>query len=56
MDLPEVGSSNAQEQLDLLKEIVSDMSDTLGKSNFSETFFVSIKNLMSDRCNTQKNY
>ena len=54
MGLQEVGSGDAQAQLELLKEVVGDISDTLGKSNFSDNFFASIKNLMSDRCNTQK--
>ena len=52
--LPEVGSGDAQAQLDVLKEVVGDISDASSKSNFSDTFFASIKNLMSDRCYTQK--
>ena len=56
MGLQEVGSGDAQAQLELLKEVVGDISDTLGKSNFSDNFFASKKKLMSDRCNTQKNF
>ena len=54
--LREVGSGDAQAQLDLLKEVVGDISDASSKSNFSDTFFASIKNLMSDRCYTQKKF
>ena len=54
LGLREVGSGDAQAQLVLLKEVVGDISDALSKSNFSDTFFVSIKHLMSDRCYTQK--
>ena len=55
LGLREVGSGDAQAQLVLLKEVVGDISDALSKSNFSDTFFVSIKHLMCDRCYTQKN-
>ena len=50
-----VGSDDAQAQLVLLKEVVGDISDALSKSNFSDSFFVSIKHLMSDHCYTEKN-
>ena len=56
LGLREVGSGDAQAQLDLLKEVVGDISDASSKSNFSDTFFASIKNLMSDRCYTQKKF
>ena len=54
LGLQEVGSGDAQAQLDLLKEVVGDISDASSKSNFSDTFFASIKNLMSDWCYAQK--
>ena len=34
--LQEVGSGDAQAQLDLLKEVVGDISDASSKSNFSD--------------------
>ena len=55
LGLQDVGSGDAQAQLDLLKEVVGDISDASSKSNFSDTFFASIKNLMSDWCYAQKN-
>ena len=55
LGLREVGSGNAYAQLVLLKEVVGDISDALSKSNFSDSFFVSIKHLMSDHCYTEKN-
>ena len=55
LGLREVGSGDAQAQLVLLKEVVGDISDALSKSNFSDSFFVSIKHLMSDHCYTEKN-
>ena len=51
----EVGSGDAQAQLDLLKEVVGDVNE-FAKKDFSEKFFSSVKNLMSDRCNTQKKF
>ena len=50
--LQEVVSGNDEAQLDLLKEVVSDISDTLGKSRSSDNFFSSIKNLLLNCCNT----
>ena len=47
----EVGAGDAQSQIDLLKEITGDLSD-FGQKNF----FSSVKNVMSDRCNTQKKF
>ena len=54
LGLREVGSGDAQAQLDLLKEVAGNISDASSKSNFSDTFFASIKNLMSDCCYTHK--
>ena len=54
--LQEIGSGDAQAQLDLLEEVVDDISDASSKSNFSDTFFASIKNSMSDHCYTQKKF
>ena len=53
LGLHEVGSGDAQAQLDLLKEMVGDVNE-FAKKYFSENFFSSVKNLMSDRCNTRK--
>ena len=55
LGLHEVGSGDAQAQLDLLKEMVGDVNE-FAKKYFSENFFSSVKNLMSDRCNTQKKF
>ena len=41
--LSEVGSGDAQAQLDLLKEVVGDISDASSKSNFSDNFSAFIK-------------
>ena len=38
LGLREVGAGDAQSQLDLLKEIIGDLSD-FGKKNFSDNFF-----------------
>ena len=54
--LQEVGSGDAQPQLDLLEEVVGDISDASSKSNLSDTFFASVKNSMSDHCYTQKKF
>ena len=53
LGLHEVGSGDAQAQLDLLKEVVGDVNE-FAKKYFSENFFSSVKNLMSDQCNTRK--
>ena len=55
LGLQDVGSGDAQAQLDLLKEVVGDISNASIKSNFSDTFFASIKNLMSVAIHTKKN-
>ena len=55
LGLREVGSGDAQVQLDLLKEVVGNVNEFV-KKDFSENFFSSVKNLMSDRCNTQKKF
>ena len=51
----EVGAGDAQTQLDLLKEIMGDIS-SFKKEDIYGKFFLSVKNLMSDRCNTQKKF
>ena len=55
LGLREVDSGDAQAQLDLLKEEVGDVNE-FEKKDFSEKFFSSVKNLMSDRCSTQKKF
>ena len=52
--MQEVGLGDNQAQFGLLKEVVGDISNALGKSNFSDTFFAPLKNLISDHCYTQK--
>ena len=50
------GGGDTQTQLDTFKEILSEISESSGNTDssfISQTFF-SIKNLMSDRCATQK--
>ena len=53
--LREVGAADAQSQLDLFCEILEDVCSCLeNKDEVINKTFVNIKNLMSDRCNTQK--
>ena len=54
LGLRHVGSGDAQAQLDLLKEVVGDISNASIESNFSDTFFASMKNLMSNCCYKHK--
>ena len=58
--LREVGGADAQSQLDLFREILEDVGGSLskgnGNGNFTNLVFKSIKNLMSDRCATQKKF
>ena len=53
-----VGGGDAQTQLDMFKEILSEISESSGTTNssfISKTFFT-IKKLMSDCCATQKKF
>ena len=56
----EVGEADTQSQLDLFKEVLEDFGGSLskgnGNGNFTNLVFKSIKNLMSDRCATQKKF
>ena len=53
--LRSVGGGDAQTQLNTLKEVVKDLGESVGDDNhFVKKVFCSIKNLMSDRCATQK--
>ena len=52
--LREVGAADAQSQLELFCEILDDVcSSVLNKEEIINKTFINIKNLMSDRCNTQ---
>ena len=55
--LQEVGTANAQSQLDLFREILDDVCSCLeNKEEVINKTFININNLMSDRCNTQKKF
>ena len=57
LGLREVGAADAQSQLDVFCEVLEEVCKTTGddgNSKFNKVF-ASIKNLMSDRCATQKN-
>ena len=55
--LREVGAADAQSQLDLFLEILNDVCSSLeNKDEVINKTFINIKNLMSDRCNTQKKF
>ena len=58
--LREVGGADAQSQLDLFKEVLEDVGGSLsnrnGCGNFKNLLFKSIKNLISDRCATDKKF
>ena len=54
LGLCEVGSGDAETQLHILEEVVGDVNEFT--KSFSENFFLSVKNLMSDQCNTQKKF
>ena len=55
--LRSVGGGDAQTQLNTLKEVVKDLGESVGDDNhFVKKVFCSIKNLMSDRCATQKKF
>ena len=55
LGMREVGAGDAQTQLDLLKEIMGDIS-SFKKEDIYGKFFLSVKNLMSDHCNTEKKF
>ena len=50
----ESATSDAKTQLDVFLEVLSDIGQLNNNSNFVNQTIASIKNLMSDRCNTQK--
>ena len=54
--LRSTGSGDAETQLNVLKEIFEDISDFSSDKSFFSKTFSSIKNLMSDRCTTQKKF
>ena len=53
-----VGGGDAQTQLDTFMEILFEISESSGNtdSSFISKIFFSIKNLISDRCATQKKF
>ena len=58
LGLREVGAADAQSQLDVFCEVLEEVCKTTGddgNSKFNKVF-ASIKNLMSDRCATQKKF
>ena len=55
LGMREVGAGDAQTQLDLLKEIMGDIS-SFKKEDIYGKFFLSVKNLMSDHCNAEKKF
>ena len=55
LGMQEVGAGDAQTQLDLLKEIMGDVS-SFNKEDISDKLFSSVKNFMSDCCNKQKKF
>ena len=54
--LREVSGGDAETQLDLLKEVLTDIGSMHDDNSFVNKSFLSIKNLMSDRCATQKKF
>ena len=55
--LRSIGGGDAQTQLNTLKEVVNDLGESVGDDDhFIKKVFCSIKNLMSDRCATQKKF
>ncbi|XP_066920601.1 putative leucine-rich repeat-containing protein DDB_G0290503 [Clytia hemisphaerica] len=54
--LRETSSGDAEMQLKVLQNILDDLSKKSSDKSFSNKVFGSIKNLMSDRCSTQKKF
>ena len=53
----EVGAADAQTQMDLFREILGEVCDSLeNKDEIIRSTFINIKNLMSDRCAVQKKF
>ena len=56
LGLRPIAAQDAQSQLDVFKEVLDDIGNFSSDENFVARTFASIKNVMSDRCATQKKF
>ena len=56
LGLRPIAAQDAQSQLDVFKEVLDDIGNFSSDENFVAKTFASIKNVMSDRCATQKKF